>query len=446
MNEPLLSDKTDVTDSIQNDTKFTRSLNDIGLEENIMDSKNQINLAEFNNQNNNVILSQNSSREEETIRINFISGNTNLYTNTSDAPVQNSLGANNQTFEIKPFRCQINAERLNHLRKKVEDAIRERKTFTIKGGFQYVRKALINRGWIEKLEIKHQPKSPIGTNPLTMDEVCSNLPQKLEWETTAAHLAKCEKMIISRLLQNHEVDFYWNLRKDGNEWQQRLNKSKIINRFARSLFTSKEGLCLLLQQMYWHTEPGVAFVRFPRCYTINFADQCTTFIEDFRITACMGLLKWFTQKMTEESELSVCTVSGKIPISVIKFAVDRCSEYVAVQKHVDLDKDFHKIWDHEWEQFLTNFQSIVHKGETFEESGCYSLYSYLSHAKIALKNITPFWPQYELDGFRNIWIMKPGNKCRGRDIQLIKDVNDVVRVMNHKLKYVVQKYIGKTSS
>lgn len=45
---------------------------------------------------------------------------------------------------------------------------------------------------------------------------------------------------------------------------------------------------------------------------------------------------------------------------------------------------------------------------------------------------------------KNIWILKPGNKCRGRGIQLVKCISDVEKVTNLKVKYVVQKYIGNT--
>lgn len=76
-------------------------------------------------------------------------------------------------------------------------------------------------------------------------------------------------MIMSRLLQLHEVDFFWNTRKDQNDWHHRVQTNKMMSRFSRSLFTSKEGLCLLLQQMYWHNEPGVANVNFPRCYVLG---------------------------------------------------------------------------------------------------------------------------------------------------------------------------------
>lgn len=373
----------------------------------------------------------NSSYKKQNGITNNINLQSHYHENMNISPVE------------KQSRCYISAERLNELRKLVELAMIERKTFTVKGGYYSVRNALLQRGWLEKFEIKLTNKGKPLSASSSMDDVILNLPVKQEWESLASHVAKCEKMIISRLLQNHDVDFYWNLHKDNNEWQHRLSKNKIINRFSRSLFTSKEGLCLLLQQMYWHNEPGVAFVRFPRCYTINFADQCTAFVEDFRLTACISLLKWFVQKINKDGEFSIATATGKVPISAIQFAIDRCNDYVNVQKHLDIDREFHKVWDHEWEQFITNFHLLVHKHESFLENATYNLFMLEANAKAALKNIIPHWPQFELDGIQNIWIMKPGNKCRGRDIKLIKDVNDVLRVMNNKLKYVVQKYIGR---
>lgn len=68
-------------------------------------------------------------------------------------PVSTST-QNASSTELKPFRCCITADRLNQLRKKVEDAIKEKKTFTIKGGFQYIRSSLMQRGWLEKIDFK----------------------------------------------------------------------------------------------------------------------------------------------------------------------------------------------------------------------------------------------------------------------------------------------------
>ena len=39
---------------------------------------------------------------------------------------------------------------------------------------------------------------------------------------------------------------------------------------------------------------------------------------------------------------------------------------------------------------------------------------YLNQIDQCLKNFEQHWPQYHIDGTRNIWILKPGAKSRGR--------------------------------
>lgn len=62
-----------------------------------------------------------------------------------------------------------------------------------------------------------------------------------------------------------------------------------------------------------------------------------------------------------------------------------------------------------------------------------------------LATMSKFWPQIDIDGVFNIWIVKPGNKCRGRGIQLMNNIKDIIGLINipaQKTRYVVQKYIG----
>lgn len=51
-----------------------------------------------------------------------------------------------------------------------------------------------------------------------------------------------------------------------------------------------------------------------------------------------------------------------------------------------------------------------------------------------------------MDGTLNIWILKPGNKSRGRGIVLMNKLEDVLAKVNPAnktdIRFVVQKYIG----
>lgn len=50
-------------------------------------------------------------------------------------------------------------------------------------------------------------------------------------------------------------------------------------------------------------------------------------------------------------------------------------------------------------------------------------------------------PQFNIDGERNIWIMKPGVSSRGRGIVLSKNLQEIQQLNCPKQKYIVQKYI-----
>ncbi|CAH1104572.1 unnamed protein product, partial [Psylliodes chrysocephalus] len=341
----------------------------------------------------------------------------------------------NSFVESKP-KFTISSERLMQLKRMIEVAVRDHKIFTIRGGWPVIRRELAKRSWLEKIEPAIKQKFS------TLEDVTSNLPAKQDWESTQFYEQKCEKMIISRLLQSYDVDFYWSMRKDQCDMQQRANPFKLINRFSRSLFASKEGLALLLQQSYWYNETGVASVNFPRTYVLGFPDHYNFFLEDFRLTACIGLLKWFVEVFETGEKANIQSVEGKIPYASLQFALDRCNDYIAKQKHLDIDRDFPQVWDHEWDQFLKNYYHLLHEDGLFNDF-TESLSNAYANVKTTLKEIKLVWPQYEIDGKKNIWILKPGNKCRGRGIYLVKSVSDVDRVMNLKMKYVVQKYIER---
>jgi len=86
-----------------------------------------------------------------------------------------------------------------------------------------------------------------------------------------------------------------------------------------------------------------------------------------------------------------------------------------------------------------DYLSILSLSCTFQE-----LYESAKHVLI---NIREFWPQMDLDGMNNIWIVKPGAQSRGRGIQLTNKLDKVMGKVNpaalKESRYVVQKYIGQ---
>ena len=59
-----------------------------------------------------------------------------------------------------------------------------------------------------------------------------------------------------------------------------------------------------------------------------------------------------------------------------------------------------------------------------------------------------YFPQLKLDGHLNIWILKPGAKSRGRGIEVMNNLNDILgmssdTVSKKENRWIIQKYIEK---
>jgi len=131
--------------------------------------------------------------------------------------------------------------------------------------------------------------------------------------------------------------------------------------------------------MYWYTEPGVANITFPRCYILHNQDQMDEFIDDFRLTACLGLLKWFAAMYAKGDPNDMAEESGKVPFSAVDFALERVNAYIEFVRHNDIDivEDGSKhIWEHEWDQFLTHHYLLIHESAKFTEDKSVSLRYY----------------------------------------------------------------------
>ncbi len=64
-----------------------------------------------------------------------------------------------------------------------------------------------------------------------------------------------------------------------------------------------------------------------------------------------------------------------------------------------------------------------------------------------LEQTKSIWPQYSIDGYRNIWIVKPGALSRGRGIIVFDKIENILDLNTSPLqkdgKYVIQKYIER---
>ncbi|XP_057329211.1 tubulin glycylase 3A-like isoform X1 [Microplitis mediator] len=358
----------------------------------------------------------------------------------------------------------------------VKNAIAAHHTFMIYGRAKVIRECLLKRGWIEKFyrrnsngeRSRHQNLITRANRRSRMQNVFSDQQYEQQQERIQSHPQqhfgvdsspvillsgigdlkdeRSQQLLISKMLANYTVNFLWNSGSDWSGWPSQDNKTTIFNRYSRAGFTSKVGLCSNVRQMHWYYEPGVANTLFPRCYNICQADHLHAFIEDFRLTACLSLLKWFVEKMDNEGESIMVSSTGSVPLKVLDFAIRRCSDFISVQSHEDIDKESEQVWSHQWDQFISWYYKIVHNEAIFLGTDA-TFQKYITAAKHILKRIRKYWQQLDMDGILSIWILKPGNRSRGRGIVLMNKIEDIIAKISPANKsdtrYVVQKYIER---
>ncbi|XP_015606917.1 tubulin glycylase 3A [Cephus cinctus] len=346
-----------------------------------------------------------------------------------------SKTGSNELNSILPPTLQ---ERFLRIKRIVKDAIAAHRTFMIYGRSRVVRECMLKRGWCEKFYKKitnADQHMTVDSSPVALLAGIGDLKDQ-----------QSERQLISKMLSNHTVDFLWNTGSDWPGWPTQDNKTTIFNRFCRAGFTSKVGLCSNVRQMHWYYEAGVANTLFPRCYNICQGDQMHAFVEDFRFTACLSLLKWLVDKINTEGENATRSPTGTIPLKALDFAIRRCSDYIGAQSHEDIDQEVERVWSHQWDQFICWYYKIIQGQAVFVRNNV-PFHKYFLASRHILKRIRKYWPQLDMDGITNVWILKPGNKSRGRGITLMNRLEDVVAKVNPANKsdtrYVVQKYIER---
>lgn len=399
-------------------------------------------------------------------------------------------------------------EHLNELRKRAQEAVKQNKVYTVRGCFQVIRNALRSRGWVEKLENHHHSTTTapstitvtttttttaaaaahshthssnstvaISTTAGCSTSVASNgtgqrgnrrtsgirskyltNPLKLNGGSTTN-----ERLILSRFVENISVNFLWTDRKDKADYSEQLkNPQMIINKFNYVPFTNKENLSAFLRELLWYYDDENVDVNFPRCFNVWHLEELNEFTEHFRLSACLAFLSWLLRKHSREGSEAVFSSNGQIPFTAIEFAMKRCLDFVRRSRHEDIDvlvdssgiNHNQNVWEHDWHSFLQHHHQFTAEEEFTsrihcEEKQCSSIFQDNLMQRIGelLRSVHIHWPQHEIDGFRNLWIIKPANKCRGRGINVTNDLSKILGLINPtvttKNHYIVQKYIGK---
>nr|XP_013112228.1 unnamed protein product [Stomoxys calcitrans] len=321
---------------------------------------------------------------------------------------------------------------LNIYRNRSLDAYRNKRIFTMFRKYSTIRKALLKRGWLEKLPRDHY--AHLQTLP----------------EETLLQYAKrgnvYETVLISRMLDKFPAFFVWQTRIQRDLYGDVKPYRNCIRRSPMVDFTTKVGLIGCMEQVHWHgLEEGVAKMSYPRAYRLYEKYDEKNFIDDFRLTQCQALIRFLINNQYHIVDL-IDIKEGTIRSEVVKFAIDSLKRQTdESQSPLSLDSEPQPVTtDEEWNAHLADCSRVISSLEKIKcnhskimqwiEIGQELL------SKIEVKRIDLKW-----DGWKNLWILKPGYKSRGIGIVIRSSLDEILNWSSAHTDshYIVQKYLER---
>uniref|UniRef100_A0A8C2W0D2 Tubulin tyrosine ligase like 8 n=1 Tax=Chinchilla lanigera TaxID=34839 RepID=A0A8C2W0D2_CHILA len=343
-------------------------------------------------------------------------------------------------------------DRYRMARQLTDKAIKEKKIFAICGHYPVIRATLRRKGWVEKKS--HFLSKVPGLEDADVQEDQEVAPGKAE----DIH------DVMSRLVKNETPYLLWTVKRDMVDYHN-LSSDQMLNHYGKtSSFTTKIGLCVNMRSLPWFVQANPdAF--FPRCYSLCAESEKQEFVDDFRRTMASSILKWVvshhscpkSKTRSHKEEARPGEEGGKtdpegagekrkgLSGQLVDVACRVCQAYLGQREHEDIDglvSSAEGLSEAEWSILTQQYYALV-RGDAFISSSR----NYFSQCQALLSKMKSVNPQTEIDGLRNIWIIKPAAKSRGRDIVCMDRVEDILALVaadrppSRDNRWVVQKYI-----
>ncbi|XP_017857240.1 PREDICTED: tubulin glycylase 3B [Drosophila arizonae] len=321
----------------------------------------------------------------------------------------------------------------NTYRTRVIDAYRNRRIFTVYGNYHTVRRALVRRGWLEKLPAGRHAK----LQNMSEDSLLEHARRGNDYEA----------VVISKMINNFPSFFIWqskaqrDLFPEVKPYRNRVRRSQFLD------FSTKVGLVGCAEQERWFREDGVCGMSYPRFYRLgaNSMEERAAFIEDYHQTQARCLLRFIKEHRPAEL---IDLENGTVMSITIDFALNKVKTMIRQKEHYSLDDARIKLPTPtemiENQSFMVQSSKVLHSGAKFKINEKV-MAEYARLAGQYLEQIESLRLDYRWDGCRNLWILKPGYQSRGIGIVIRSSLDDILQWTsnNQNRKYIVQKYIER---
>ena len=257
------------------------------------------------------------------------------------------------------------------------------KLFIIEGNYPDIRNALLKRGWLEN------PDDKSSLFDLKWTRV-SKLPRGLK-----------EYQMINHLDKIYEISTKYSF----------CDNIKRISKISR-------------------VDPTNFF---PRCYKLNDSSSNDEFYDTFKVMKAISILNSYSE-------------GAEVPKEKIVVSINVCERWVREARHKFAIKTGYSsscVMSNEWRIISTN--SSYEMKSLFDKMLFISIPNndsdILIRVRSTLRLLKDSDPQYFINGEKNIWIVKPGRKSRGRDIAIFSEIDEIKKYTSTNQYWVIQKYI-----
>ncbi|XP_050741167.1 tubulin glycylase 3B [Drosophila biarmipes] len=320
----------------------------------------------------------------------------------------------------------------NVYKTRVIDAYRNRRIFTVYGNYHTVRRALMRRGWLEKLPASRHAK----LQSMSEDALLEHARRGNDYEA----------VVISKMINHFPAFFIWqgkgqrDLCAEVRPFRNRVRRSQFLD------FSTKVGLVGCAEQERWYREDGVCGMSYPRFYRLggNNLEERMAFIEDYQQTQARSLLLY----VREHQPAELISENGNISSTTLDFALGKVKKMVRHAEHYSLDDA--RIKPPTPAEIVENQTFMVQSADVLKSNAKFKvsekvMTEYARLAGLYLDQIESLRPDYRWDGSRNLWILKPGYQSRGIGIVIRSSLDEILQWTsnNQNKKYIVQKYIER---
>ncbi|CAH1396287.1 unnamed protein product [Nezara viridula] len=255
-------------------------------------------------------------------------------------------------------------------------------------------------------------------------------------------LPTSDNKTLGRLLATDPIKFIW---VNGFINWSLINNNVIVSRIpSSSYYFSKTALASSIRDLFpFLYHKGFVDVKTPRTYEVRCLDDMKNFTKQYRINACVSLMRKFVASMEPSSKIQMFSEDGTVPLDCLDFAIQRVVEMIRYYQHADIDEwHFSVVSEEDWNVFIYRFYDIVHQDAKFQSNHHNINVPKLIYACEKLNIIfEKYFPDTKHDGHRNLWIVKPSNGSCGRGVKVFKRLNEIQQYCKPANSYVIQKYI-----